>query len=237
MRIAVLSPSSTKQAAEMAWAIQAAGMEVLDFSWDAAAEKLKVADAFVLLADSDETLTIPAAEALSALFKTQNAKGKPVLGLGLGGARFLVENGLVPGLYKNLIGLNLVEKQPPGAEPTEALIRLSEDYQYNAFTRTLSSRECLAVQQCGRAEFVIPQGLLTEIKAQGLNVFLYCDAEGQPLPGNNIAALSNKAGSVMALLAYPEQTILGRAIFQSLQAHLASGYREQVEPLYYWPRK
>jgi phosphoribosylformylglycinamidine (FGAM) synthase-like amidotransferase family enzyme len=237
MRLALLCETELAPCPELRLALEQAELEVLDFSWNEPPERWLKVEAVILLADHKLALPEPLWEALSHTLKMQTAKGKPILGLGFGASLYLVETGLVPGLYKNLVGLSLVEKYPSAANSTQIHLRLAEDYQYNAFTRTLTPREWFPTPLKTSATFEIPPGLLAEIKAQGLNVFLYSDEKGQPLPGNNIAALSNKAGTVMALLPHLERTSIGTALFQSLFAHLRSGYREQVEPLYYWPRK
>ena len=54
---------------------------------------------------------------------------------------------------------------------------------------------------------------------------------------NNIAAISNKAGNVMAMMPHPERTINGDAIFHSMRDYIAEGRIEQTVPLYYYPRR
>jgi phosphoribosylformylglycinamidine (FGAM) synthase-like amidotransferase family enzyme len=235
-----------------------AEMEVLDFSWDEPAENVTSADASILLADSEVAENDTAAQSLISALHAQNLKGKPILGLGYGAAKLLADSGLLPGIYKNLPCLTVSQPGGPLCHPERseeshslcsseilhyaqgdgeaAWMRLSEDYQYNAFTQGLSARQVLAVRRRTRAHFIIPPGLLAELQAQGQTVFFYCDAEGQTLPGNAIAAISNKAGNVMAVLAHPDAAA-SDLLLQALRAYLESGHLERVEPLCYWPRK
>ena len=232
MQIAILAPAPNSPAFEIAATIQRVGMEPLDFSWGAPVETLNKADAYVLLSDSPADWSASNTEALSPLLQIQNRRGKPILGLGYGSATLLADQGFIPGLFKNMSGLSLVKGE---SASTEAWIRLSPDYQYNAFTQVFPSQLLLPVSLTTPARFVIPPGLLAEIEAQGLNVFQYCSPEGQLL--RDIAALSNKAGTVMALLPYPVKNPAGDLLFLSLRTHLETGYLESVEPMYYWPRK
>ncbi len=235
MHIAVLVPAQSDLSPELAAAAQGAGMEVIDFLWDPLEETVGEAQAFVLL--SDERATGARGQALLAVLKAQNLKGKPILGLGAGAARLLVEGGLVPGLYNNMVGLGLSETAAGPETGSEAWIGLTEDYQYNAFTKNFLRGAVLQVERRSQAQFVVPAGLLAELKAQGLDVFIYCDGDGRFLQGLPIAGLANKAGNVMALLPHPEGYPQGSVFFHSLRAHLESGHVEKVEPLYYWPRK
>jgi phosphoribosylformylglycinamidine synthase len=124
-------------------------------------------------------------------------------------------------------------------------MRLADGYQLNAFTRRLSPKNILSVPVAhGEGRFVIPPALLLEMQANGLNIFQYCDATGNIIDEfpinpngsiNNIAAVSNKAGNVMAMMPHPERTPNGDAIFQSMADYIASGYVQRVTPLHYMP--
>src|SRR5690606_32807012 len=104
-----------------------------------------------------------------------------------------------------------------------AFTRVSDAYQRNSFTRHLTPKNILPVPVAhGEGRFVIPEALLQEMIMQGLNVFQYCDEKGVidshfPINPNgsvnNIAAVSNKNGNVMAMMPHPERTPNGDAIF------------------------
>ena len=126
-------------------------------------------------------------------------------------------------------------------------MRVSDEYQRNAFTRHLTVKDILHVPVAhGEGRFVMTEALLQEIEKQGLNVFQYCAADGKiidsfPVNPNgslkNIAAISNKAGNIMAMMPHPERTKNGDAIFQSMRDYIAEGRVENTVPLYYYPRR
>jgi phosphoribosylformylglycinamidine (FGAM) synthase-like amidotransferase family enzyme len=76
-----------------------------------------------------------------------------------------------------------------------------------------------------------------EIQENGMNVFQYCDQGGRVIEpsSNHIAAISNKAGNVLAMSPFPGE-LLSEAIFQSMRDYIQEGNRRSVSPLYYYPR-
>src|SRR3990167_3664679 len=125
-------------------------------------------------------------------------------------------------------------------------MRLSHDYQRNAFTRHLNSKSILHVPVAhAEGRFVMSQALWQELSAQGQAVFQYCDATGNiidhfPVNPNgshqNIAAVSNKVGNVMAIMPHPERTLNGDPLFQSMRDYITENKIEKTIPLYYYPR-
>lgn len=244
MRVVIIHFPEASEGAVLELALERQGLEGESMAWDAPLAKEAKAQAYIIISDL-ETSSFRSAAAYGqflAFLRTETAQGKPVLGLGHGAA-FLVENGLVPGLFIDRIAIKVAENKA-GNAPKNVIIRLSDDYQYNAYTRCLSPKIRLESRLNCPANLTLPPGLLAELISQGLNVFSYCDAEGQALPDletnpsgsiHHIAALSNKAGNVLAL--FPELPEAGMdALLLSLKVHLASGFVEKVEPLYYWPR-
>lgn len=234
MQLAILTLSRNSFNPDLAPAIQLAGMEVLDYLPDAPLEGLNQAAAFVLSADRIDFEAEAVAQSLINYLQEQAALGKAILGLGAGAASLLANAGLVPGLYKHWAGLRVSASKV--AKEQRAWMRLSEDYQLNSFTQGLSSRAILPLRMPVEAQFHIPPGLMLELRSQGQLVFSFCEETGRLLPGSAIAAVSDKAGRVLALLAQPEAAAL-EPLFKALQVSLSSPYREAVEPLYYWPRK
>lgn len=238
MRIAILSFPPQPTPPDLIAALESAGMEMLDFSLDKPLEGLRSTQACIFIGDAVGSQDRPLAQSLISVLQAEQAQGKPLLGLGYGAAKTLAATGLIPGLYKNLVGLELSppqDKQPEGEDPI-SWMRLAHEYQLNAFTRGLSPRELLPLRRAPGAAFIIPPGLLLEMQSQGQLVFLFCEADGCLLPGPAIAAVSNKAGQVLALLGEPQALTLS-LLFKSLRCHLESPPPPPVEPLYYWPRK
>jgi len=238
MRIALIQMSNNTKANGVSLAMQAAGLEPFDFFLQEPLAKLREARGFVLV---DEGL----GEELVRMLKEQSRLGKPILGFGKG-ALVLVDNGLVPGIEGDRVGLRLVEdKRDWEGYELKTLVRVADDYQYNAFTRGLGAGQLLPVSvQKGLGCFEIPAGLLFEIQVQGLSLFQYADEQGERVaefPVNptgsvdNIAAVSNKAGNVLAMVPYLEGE-QGELIWRSMGEYILAPRTAEVAPLGYWPR-
>lgn len=197
--------------------------------------------------------------------KIQAALGKPILGI-CNGAQILVETGLVPGLENHKIAMALTENKrvmqtiDPNGIPQEKIVgtgfynawihmKLSTHYQRNAFTMHINPSHIFKVPIAhAEGRFVMTAALLAEIKMQGLNVFQYCNAAGEILPYfptnpngsvDNIAAISNKAGNVMAIMPHPERTTNGDLIFQSMKQYIVqqkTAFTYHPTSLHYYPR-
>ncbi len=184
------------------------------------------------------------------VMQMQSMQGKPILGIS-DAAQILIETGLVPGLENNQVGMALTDNKRviqgkivgAGFCDTSVNIKLSEGYQFNAFTRHLTPQEIFQVPTAhAQGCFVIPPALLMEIQMQGLSVFQYCDTQGRvidefPVNPNgsvhNIAAVSNKAGNVMAVIPNITQSFAGTKIFASMRDYIAAAYIPRVKPLQY----
>jgi phosphoribosylformylglycinamidine synthase I len=234
-------------------------MEPVEFLWNESREKLADMQGYIIVGgfsyeDRSRAGIIAALDPVMQEIAIQSAKGKPVLGI-CNGAQVLVETGLVPGLENNKTGMVLTENKRiahgkilgTGYYNAWINMRLSDNYQRNAFTRHLTPKHILHVPVAhGEGRFVMTDALLSEVEQQGLNVFQYCDETGNiidsfPVNPNgslrNIAAISNKAGNVMAMMPHPERTVNGDAIFLSMRDYIAESRVENAIPLYYYPRK
>lgn len=259
MKIAVVQFPGSNCERETMLAIKRAGMEPIEFLWNEPREKLNDMDGYVIIGgfsyeDRSRAGIIAALDPVMQEIKIQSEKGKPILGI-CNGAQILVETGLVPGLENNKLGLVLTENKRiangkilgTGFYNAWVHMRLSENYQRNAFTEHLSAKSIMHIPVAhGEGRFMMSAALLKEIEEQGLNVFQYCDANGAitdefPINPNgsmkNIAAVSNKAGNVMAMMPHPERTTNGDAIFESMRDYIKEGSHQQVAPLHYYPRR
>ncbi len=172
-------------------------------------------------------------QAILEVIKTEAKLGKPILGIGKG-AKLLVETGLVPGIENDKVGITLIDSNPVVSETI--FFRLSDSYQLNAFTQYLKPKDVLSISDTGIEKyFVIPPALLAEMQLLGMNVFHYCDAEGKLT--DQIAAVSNKAGNIMAIVPHVEKASKNESIFQSMHDYIQAGYVQRVVPLNYYPRE
>ncbi len=258
IRIAVLQDPHSHSEREILLAIERAGMQAHAFLWHEYKENLADFDGFVLIGcdsqeDSTHTAVIPAADLVMQVIKEQGALGKPVLGI-CKGAQVLVETGLVPGLERNQVGMVLADNTRmqqnellgTGFYNAKVRLRLSEGYQWNAFTRHVTPKTIFQMPVShAKGRFIIPPVLLAEIERNGLHVFQYCDERGAiihefPVNPNgsihNIAAIASKPGNIMAMLPHPESTLQGDPIFKSMCEYIAGGYIAQPITLDYQPR-
>lgn len=259
MKIAVVQFPGSNCERETKLAIQRAGMTPVEFLWNQPRELLNEMDGYVIVGgfsyeDRGRAGIIAALDPILSELKMQSEKGKPILGI-CNGAQILVESGLVPGLENNKLAMVLTENKRiannkilgTGYYNAWVNMRVSDPYQRNAFTRHLTPKHILSVPIAhGEGRFVMSQALWLEIEQQGLHVFQYCDAEGKVIdsfPTNpngsmqNIAAIANKAGNVMAMMPHPERTVNGDVIFQSMRDYIAEGNpADKTTPLYYYPR-
>lgn len=258
MRIAIVQFPGSNCERETILAVKRAGMQPIEFLWNESPQKLLECQGYIIVGgfsyeDRSRAGVIASLDPIMQAIKEESQLGKPILGI-CNGAQILVETGLVPGIENNKIGMALTDNKRiqagkvlgTGFYNAWVHMRLSDEYQLNAFTRLLKPKDILQIPVAhAEGRFVIPPALLQEMQSQGLNVFQYCDAEGNlseefPINPNgsidNIAAVSNKAGNIMAMMPHPERTTNGDAIFQSMRDYIQEGFVHRVTPLHYYPR-
>lgn len=236
---------------ETALAVKRAGMEPIEFLWNEPLGKLRSMDGYILVGgfsyeDRSRAGIIAALDPVSQEIKAQSEKGKPVLGI-CNGAQILVESGLVPNLDNTNLPMALTENKRivdgkiigTGFYNAWVNLRLATTHQHNAFTRHLSPNDLIHLPIAhGEGRFLMPDSLLKELEKQGLNLFQYCDAEGNivdnfPINPNgsagNIAAITNKTGNVMAIMPHPERTPHGDPIFTSMRAYIVETYKQPMK--------
>lgn len=259
MRIAIIQFPGSNCERETMLAVKRSGMQPEEFLWNAPKERLADYAGFVIVGgfsyeDRSRAGIIAALDPIMQTLKQQSALGKPILGI-CNGAQILVETGLVPGLENNALGMVLTENKRvqngkvlgTGFYNTWVNMRLSDHYQLNAFTQCLKPNTVLSIPVAhGEGRFIIPPVLFAEMQRNGQTVFQYCDETGNIIPEfptnpngsmDNLAAVSNKMGNVMAMMPHPERTIQGDPIFQSMRQYIEKGYVQQVNPMHYKPRR
>jgi len=258
MKIAIVQFPGSNCERETATAVQRAGMTPVNFLWNESPEKLFECDGFVIVGgfsyeDRGRAGVIAALDPVMAILRQQGELGKPILGI-CNGAQILVETGLVPGLQDYSVAMALTENWRvknnqvigTGFFNEWVNIRPAKNYQLNAFTRCITSETILRIPIAhGEGRFLIPVGLLAEMQSQGMIVFQYCDEQGEivdefPINPNgsvvNAAAVTNRAGNVMAIMPHPERTPVGDPLFLSMREYIAKGCVQKIRPLYYQPR-
>lgn len=263
MRIGILQLPCSHTEHEVEEAVAHSGMQPMLFDWNSDSSEFSAMDGYVIVGGAAVESTamtnlMAAGHPLIVELSKQAALGKPVLGMGRG-ANVLVDSGLVPGLENNKVGIALVSSQADREiamthSPTaslQAYMRLTMNYQRNAFTRFLTSKDIMQVSLSSqRISFVVPPALYAECEEQGQLLFQYCDQNGlmdsacrsieavaQSNVTPHIAAISNKAGNVLALIPYPDMTQCGESLFLSMRDYIENQRYRAVPPLHYYPRR
>lgn len=246
MDIAIVQFPGSNCERETIQAIRRVGMNPIPFLWNESSNKLIACDGYVIVGgfsyeDRSRAGIIAALDPVMTIIKQEAKKGKPVLGI-CNGAQILVETGLVPGLLNDTVGLALADNQRirdgqvQGTGYYNAWVNLkkAEHCKPNAFTQGMSSSHPLKVPVAhAEGRFIIPADLLSRMHTEGLIVFQYCDDKGeiiQEFPVNpngsvdNIAAISNLSGNVMAMMPHPERIEAGDSILASMRDYIQEGY-------------
>lgn len=249
MKIAIIQFPGSTGLRDAQLAVERAGMESVDFFYNQALDQLKEMQGYLLLGgfsfdDEPRPGVMAALQPVMLALAEQSELGKPILGIG-NGAQILVESGLVPGLENNKQSIALIQNKRvvndkligPHFYNANLEIKLSDSYQRNAFTHRLTKNDrWMWPLASAQGRFFMSPALLQEIQINGLNVFQYCD-EVNNGSIDNIAAISNKAGNIIAIMPHLERTTDGDAIFLSMKHYIESGYSDQVAPLNYYPRQ
>lgn len=273
MRIAIIQFPGSNCESEAIRAVKDAGMEAEEFLWNEDYKKLESFDGYFIVGgfsyeDRSRAGIISALDPLMPHIKAEAEKGKPVLGI-CNGAQILVETGMVPGLIDNKVGMALaVNKRMKdgkvlgtGFYNTWTNVKLTAPSGTCAFTRNLKEGESIHIPLAhGEGRFVIPEGLLDEMKVNNLDVFRYCLPRGSEaslrgddatceihdeFPTNpngsveNLAAVCNTAGNVMAMMPHPERTPNGQVIFTSMRDYILEMKNKKIDntPLSFKPSK
>ncbi|MFI4962301.1 MAG: phosphoribosylformylglycinamidine synthase I [Legionellales bacterium] len=257
MKIAIVQFPGSNCERETMLAVKRAGMIPVAFLWNESIDILLDMDGYILVGgfsyeDRSRAGIIAALDPVMNAIRIQSEKGKPVLGI-CNGAQILVETGLVPGLINNAVGMALTENKRvldgkvlgTGFYNAWIHMRTCTNAKPNAFTRHLGERNLLFVPIAhAQGRFVIPEALLAEMIHEGLTLFQYCNDQGDIIDTfpinpngsvNNIAAVVNKAGNVMAMMPHPERTPEGDAIFHSMRDYIQEQKTYNNQMLSYKP--
>ncbi len=257
MKIAIVQFPGSNCERETMLAVKRAGMTPIEFLWNEPPSKLQDMDGYIIVGgfsyeDRSRAGIIAALDPVMNEIKRQNEQGKPILGI-CNGAQILVETGLVPGLKNNQLGMALTENKRisdgkilgTGFYNAWIHMRPSEFPPKNAFTRHLTAYSVLTVPIAhAEGRFVMPAELFKELEQEGLNIFQYCDEEGNVIDNfpvnpngsmHNIAAVMNKSGNVMAMMPHPERTPAGDAIFLSMRDYIIEAKQSNTSLLSYKP--
>lgn len=248
MKIAIVQFPGSNCERETRLAVKRAGMQPVDFLWNESTDDFDKFAGFIVVGgfsyeDRSRAGIIASLDKVVGALQKQAAAGKPVLGI-CNGAQILVESGMVPGCNNNELAMALAMNKRilhdkvvgTGFYNAWVHIKANENATHNAFTSALSNNEFLHIPVAhAEGRFLMPQELLEKLQSDGQVVFQYCNEVGEikdefPVNPNgsmaNIAAISNYAGNVMAIMPHPERVECGDAIFASMRDYIAE--KEEV---------
>jgi len=241
-KIAVVQFPGSNCEDESIFALRRAGIPCEQFLWNAPVEKLKEFAGYFIVGgfsyeDRSRAGVIASLDSVMQQVAVEAKSGKVVLGI-CNGAQVLVESGLVPGYESLHLGMVLA---PNRMERAGQLVGVGyyNDYCYlqsnlesgrNAFNRKLGPDDRIHIPFAhAEGRFIFEDSLAEQMEAKGMFAFRYVDANGQLVPDypinpngsqSNVAAVTNEAGNVMAMMPHPERVTGGDAIFESIGEHL-----------------
>ena len=221
------------------------GMNPVEVLWNDSKDKLSDLDGFIIVGgfsyeDRSRAGIIAALDPIMDQIKVEAEKGKPILGI-CNGAQVLVESGLVPGLENYSTGMALADNKRisngqvvgVGYYNTWTHLKRKSPADRCAFTRHLGPSDLLHIPLAhGEGRFIVPEELLNELERNEQISLQYADQSGRVIDEfpvnpngsiNNIAAICNSAGNVMAMMPHPERTKNGDAIFTSMRDYIEKG--------------
>ena len=241
-KIAIIQFPGSNTELETIAAIERNGMTPISHLWNEPSSNLEQYSGYILVGgfsyeDRSRSGIIASLDPIMNTLKKQALKGKPVLGI-CNGAQILVESGMVPGNGNFDTMVSLTEnKRVKGGQV------VGTGY-YNTWCYLKSNEKSVSAFIDGsdmgllhipiahaEGRFMMDSKLHQAVEKSNLAVYRYCDKGGSiindfPINPNgsidNIAALGNVAGNVMAIMPHPERTHGGDSIFRALNSFLST---------------
>ena len=244
---------------ETGLAVKRGHMNPIEILWNSDTDSVKNCDGYIITGgfsfeDRSRAGVIASLDPLMGTIKKEAQRGKPVFGI-CNGAQILVESGLVPGIKNSQTAIALTDNKRiqnghvvgTGYYNAWAYLKVSVPPESTAFTRQLNHEEIIHVPFAhAEGRFIIPEGLLNELIKNDQTVFRYCNDDGEILnqfPTNpngsdyNLAAVSNSAGNILAMMPHPERTNLGDKLFSSMREFIKQKISIKNDSLSYSPPK
>lgn len=241
-KIAIIQFPGSNTELETIAAIERNGMTPISHLWNEPSSNLEQYSGFILVGgfsyeDRSRSGIIASLDPIMNTLKKQALKGKPVLGI-CNGAQILVESGMVPGNGNFDTMVSLTEnKRVKGGQVvgtgyynTWCYLKSNEKSVSAFIDRSDMGLLHIPIAHA-EGRFMMDSKLHQAVEKSNLAVYRYCDKGGSiindfPINPNgsidNIAALGNVAGNVMAIMPHPERTYGGDSIFRALNNFLST---------------
>jgi phosphoribosylformylglycinamidine synthase I len=248
--IAIIQFPGSNCERETRMAIERVGMQADDVLWQGN-QSLHDYDGFVIIGgfsyeDRCRSGLIASKDPLLERIGEQAQLGKPILGI-CNGAQILVESGLVPGLVDRQIGMALtVNKRMQGAHVVGTgyynvwcHIKPMQVQPNSVFGQHFDQPIYIPIAHA-EGRFVLTDEVFQALEDNGATLWQYCDEHGKvdshfPINPNgsyrNLAAVSNAAGNVLAMMPHPERTPNGDVIFTSMRDFIRVQHAVSTQPL------
>lgn len=175
-------------------------------------------------ADSAETIVAPAV----ALTTNRRIVDGRIIGTGFYNAWVTLRAERCDGAERS----DVTERSDTTKRGPSAASHLHDDTPTPVFTAEFIRGELMRVPAAhAEGRFVVPDAILGEMESGGMVAFRYTDEKGHPTPefpvnpngsAANIAAITDRTGTVMAMMPHPERTPAGDGVFRSLRRYLES---------------
>ena len=241
-KIAIIEFPGSNCETESIYAVTQAGMEAHEFLWNRPATDLEDFDGYFIIGgfsyeDRSRSGIISAKNPLMQELIKQAKLGKPIIGV-CNGAQILIESGLVPGLKDQQIGGALAQN-----------VRMKDNHvigtgfyntwcdhkvisKANIFMSLFYDNEIFQMPIAhGEGRFVFPVQVLEAMKNNNQVLIKYCDDKGtivNNFPTNpngtmdNIAAIGNPSGNVIAMMPHPERSGISPKFFGAMRQYIES---------------
>ena len=241
-KIAIIQFPGSNTELETIAAIERNGMTPISHLWNEPSSNLEQYRGYMLVGgfsyeDRSRSGIIASLDPIMNTLKKQALKGKPVLGI-CNGAQILVESGMVPGNGNFDTMVSLTEnKRVKGGQVvgtgyynTWCYLKSNEKSVSAFIDRSDMGLLHIPIAHA-EGRFMMDSKLHQAVEKSNLAVYRYCDKGGSiindfPINPNgsidNIAALGNVAGNVMAIMPHPERTHGGDSIFRALNSFLST---------------